>query len=96
MKLSPEQLAALKAVPLGTMPNKIGLALTLTGDSQTEVCDDTDIPRPNLSKIINGRYEGIQLETARKIAEYFDCQIEDLFPARAAIARSDMPKAVNA
>lgn len=86
MKLTVEQLAALKAVPLGTMPNKIGLALTLTGQSQTAVSEAIDIPRPNLSKIINGRYEGIQLETSRKIAEHFGCAIEDLFPAREAVA----------
>lgn len=86
MSLTPEQLAALKAMPLGTMPNKVGLAFTLTGESQTAAAEAMDIPRPNLSKIVNGRYGGIELETTRKVADYFGCQIEDLFPRREAVA----------
>lgn len=86
MKLTPEQISALQSVPLGAMPNKVGLALTMTGTSQTAAADEIGIPRPNLSKIVNGRYEGIQLETTRKLSEYFGCAIEDLFPAREAVA----------
>lgn len=82
MKLTAEQVTALRSVPLGAMPNKVGLALTMTDTSQTDAAEALDIPRPNLSKIVNGRYEGIQLETSRKLADYFGCAIEDLFPAR--------------
>jgi DNA-binding XRE family transcriptional regulator len=86
MKLTREQVSALRSVPLGSMPNKVGLALTMTGTTQTEVSDAIDLPRPNISKIVNGRYEGLQLETSRKLAEYFGCAIEDLFPAREEVA----------
>lgn len=86
MKLSPEQLVALRTVPLGRWPNRLALALQMAGVTQAAAAESIGIPRTNFNKIVNGRYEGLQLETSRKIADFFGCAIEDLFPARQAVA----------
>lgn len=54
--------------------------------TQTQVSDSTGIPKSNLSELVNGKYGDVQVETARKLAAYFGCAIEDLFPARAEVA----------
>lgn len=37
---------------------------------------------PHLSDVCRGRVKEVSLTTAHKLASYFGCQIEDLFPAR--------------
>lgn len=73
---------ALRALPLVAAPNRMRLALVMAGATQTEVSDETGIARPSLSDIVNGKYGDLQIETARKLAAFFGCAIEDLFPAR--------------
>jgi len=82
--LTPEQIDALKAVPLGGMPNKLRIALALAQVNQSDVAEETAIATPNLSKIVNGKYGDINWTTAQKIAEFFGCDPRDLFPSRAA------------
>lgn len=84
--LTPEQVAALKAVPLGEMPNRLRIALALSKAKQAEVAEFTGIATANLSNIVNGKYSALTIETGRKLADYFGCAIEDLFPAREAVA----------
>lgn len=79
--LTPEQLDALRAVPLGTMRNKLRIALALSKARQIEVSEETGYPIPNLSKLVNGKYVDVTVDTAQKLADYFGCAIEDLFPA---------------
>jgi DNA-binding XRE family transcriptional regulator len=86
LPLTAEQVMALRATPLGTMPNKVALALTMLNVQQGDAAAAMDMPRASLSKIVNGRYEDIQLDTARRVSEFFGCAIEDLFPSREAIA----------
>ena len=85
-RLTAEQRYALKTVPLGDMPNKLRIALTLARAKQFEVAEETGIAAPNLSNLVNGKYSTVTITTARKLAEYFGCHIEDLFPAREAVA----------
>jgi transcriptional regulator with XRE-family HTH domain len=80
--LTAEQLDALRAVPIGTMRNKLRIALALTKARQSEVSEETGYPVPNLSKLVNGLYVDVTVDTAQKMADYFGCQIEDLFPRR--------------
>jgi DNA-binding XRE family transcriptional regulator len=82
--LTPEQLTALRAVPVGTLANRLRIALALAGVNQTEVAKEIGLPVPNLNRHVNGRHGGPTIETGRKLAEYFGCSIEDLFPARVA------------
>ena len=77
---------ALRALPLMDQPNRLRLALAMSDSTQTEVSDETGIARPSLSDIVNGKYGDLQIETGRKLAGYFGCQIEDLFPVRESVA----------
>lgn len=86
-RLTAEQIEALRSVPLGDMPNKLRVALGMTKTRQSEVSEETRIAQPNLSGIVNGRYGTLRVDTARKIAEFFGCAIEDLFPEREAVAK---------
>lgn len=80
--LTPEQLEALKAVPLGEMPNRLRIALALAQLKQSDVAEQTGIAREHLSKLVTGSYGTVTIDTARKLADYFGTSIEDLFPAR--------------
>lgn len=84
--LTAEQIEAMRAVPLGAMPNKLRIALVLAKERQADVVEATGIPAPNLSKLVGGKYGDMTVETARKLADYFGCAIEDLFPERQAVA----------
>jgi DNA-binding Xre family transcriptional regulator len=86
--LTTEQITALRAVPLtGTgMVNRLRIAIALAQVKQAEIVDETGIPAPNLSYLVNGKYGNLHVETAHKLAAFFGCQIEDLFPARDAVA----------
>lgn len=86
MQLTPEQVHALRSVPLGSMPNKVRLARTMLGLKQSEVAEAAGFSHPQLSDIERGEYKDIPLENSRIIAGIFGCHIEDLFPAREAVA----------
>lgn len=81
-RLKREQLKALRAVPLGDMPNKVKLALALTGAKQQDICEEKDIPPSVLSTIATGKTASCMLDTAQKIADFFGCTTDDIFPAR--------------
>jgi transcriptional regulator with XRE-family HTH domain len=84
--LSPEQIDAMRAVPLGEMPNKLRIAIALAKVKQAEVCEETGLTPSMVSNFVLGKYTTLTIDTARKLAEFFGCQIEDLFPAREAVA----------
>lgn len=84
--LTPEQADALRAVPVGAMPNRLRIALALAKVRQADVVDETGITSPNLSNLVNGKYTNLHVETARKLSDYFGCSIEDLFPSRESVA----------
>lgn len=86
MKLSPEQLLALRSVPLGAMPNKVRLARTMLRLTQAEVAEETGIKAPALSDIERGGYKDVPLENTRVLSRFYGAEIEDLFPAREAVA----------
>lgn len=62
--------------------NRLQLARTLAGLTQVEMSAALGITQPHISSLERGDYSDLPLETARKIAEFFGCGIEDLFPAR--------------
>jgi DNA-binding XRE family transcriptional regulator len=81
-RLTPEQVQALRSVPLGTMPNKVRLARQMLRLKQYEVADAIGVAIPILSDIERGDYKDVPLEKSRSVAEFYGCPIEDLFPAR--------------
>jgi len=46
----------------------------------------TGFVQPYVAQVMGGRFRTITVENARKFAEFFGCNIEDLFPASEAVA----------
>lgn len=82
MALTSEQLLALRSLPKGTALNKVRLARTLAELKQNELAEATGFTSPQLSDIERGEYKDIPLENSRRLAEFFGCRIEDIFPPR--------------
>jgi DNA-binding XRE family transcriptional regulator len=68
------------------MPNKVRLARTMLAINQAHVARMAGFTNPQLSDIERGEYKDIPLENSRALSDFFGCQIEDLFPAREAVA----------
>lgn len=81
--LSNEQLATLRTAPLGNAPNKLALAFTLANVKQTEAAAETGLTDSTISKLVRGAYQSVNVDSARELAVFFGCAIEDLFPAKA-------------
>jgi len=83
--LSSEQLEALRSVPLvGEMPNRLRVALGMAKAKQADIVEETGLLASSVSDLVNGKYGDLNVETARKLSDFFGCQIDDLFPKRAA------------
>lgn len=83
--LTRKQLAALKAAKL-TGPNKLKKAIELAETTQEQVAAALGLSQPHISEIANGNYSRLPMETTRALADHFGCSIEDLFPAKQAVA----------
>lgn len=82
--LSARQLKELRGTAVAG--NRIAKAIEISGVTQLDVTAATGLPQPYVSDVARNRYQTITVENARKFAEYFGCAIEDLFPAREAVA----------
>ena len=78
--LTPDQAIALERLPLDGKPNRLGLALAISDITQTDLAGETGFTQPYISAVMNGRYQTITVENARKFAEFFGVSIETLFP----------------
>jgi len=86
MALTNFQLKQLRAAPVGAAGNRVAKAIELAEVTQTALADSIALPNTYVSDTARGRYQTITVDNARKFAEYFGCAIEDLFPAREAVA----------
>lgn len=66
--------------------NRVGVAMELAEVTQVQVAEATGFTQSYVSRIKSGQHEALPVDTARKFAEFFGCSIEDLFPAREAVA----------
>lgn len=66
--------------------NRLAKAMELATVTQVQLEARTGLTQSYISRIKNGHYAGLPGETMRTLAEAFGCQIEDLFPAREAMA----------
>lgn len=80
--LSAEQLAALRATPLGQMPNRARLARTMLNLEQQVVAACAGLKRSALSAIERGDYKALPYDNVRVLADYYGVLAEDLFPVR--------------
>ena len=84
--LSPKQLAALRAAPISyrdRVTNRVRFAMVLADLRQRDIEIATGISHSQLSRIINGhtgRGGKIELQLALRLADYFGCDVVDLFP----------------
>lgn len=84
--LKPTQLRRLKREPLDGAANRVEAARRLAKVTQVVLAADTGLTQSYISRIESGRYGRLPIETTRTLALYFGCAIEDLFPAREAMA----------
>ena len=83
--LSKGQIESLKrSRPRGR--NRLAKAMDFTNVTQVQIAEKTGFTQAYVSRVINGRYSDLPGETMRKFADFFGCAIEDLFPAREAVA----------
>jgi len=80
--LSTKQLSALRRAE--GAPNRLRAAMALGEVTQVEVAAAIGVTQPHVSEIVNGNYSRLPLQTAQKLAEFFGCSIDDLFPSVAA------------
>lgn len=85
--LSRRQIELLKAQePSGR--NRLAAALEATSPRQTQsdLAEAIGVTQAYVSRLCTGSYQDVPLETARAIAEFFGCAVEDLFPAKSEVA----------
>ncbi len=81
-RLTENQVEALRRLPADDRPNKLRLAMALADVTQGQLVEATGLAQPYVSDVVRGRFRTITVDNARKFAEFFGCQIEDLFPRR--------------
>lgn len=84
--LTTDQVAVLRVATVPESGNRVNTALRLAGLTQQEAAALMGETQPYVSDVARGRYQTITVAKAQKFAALFGCQIEDLFPAREALA----------
>lgn len=84
--LTTRHLKELRDAPAVSGANRVARAIELAQVTQLEIAAATGLPQPYISDVARNRYQTITVENAHKFADYFGCSIEDLFPAREALA----------
>jgi transcriptional regulator with XRE-family HTH domain len=80
MGLTPQQLRRLRSEP--TNGNRIAFARHLVGVTQVEMAKATSLTQSQLSDLERQRYGDTGVVRAGRLADYFGCHIDDLFPRR--------------
>ena len=78
--LTPAQVQLLRD---GPRENRVRRAKELAGTTQTEIARHVGVSQPYVAAIEADDYAKMPLETARKLARFFGCEIEVLFPGPA-------------
>lgn len=81
--LNAKQLATLRA---SDARNRVWVAMNLAGVTQVQVAEAIGMTQSHISRIANDNYSRLAYHTALRLAQYFGCAAEDLFPAREALA----------
>jgi transcriptional regulator with XRE-family HTH domain len=84
--LTPKQLRKLRSTPVPNGGNRIARAMQLAGVTQAEIASALGMHQPSVSSAKRGRYRTMYLTTAQKLAAYFGCAVEDLFPMTEKVA----------
>lgn len=84
--LTAGKLKELRQRKIGASGNRLSDAIELSGQTSTAVAAATGFTLTYISDVSRGRWDTITVDNARKFATFFGCRIEDLFPAREAVA----------
>lgn len=84
MTLTAKQLKELRATPADG--NRVAKAIELADVTQAVLAAAIGETQPYISDVARNRYQTITVAKAHKFAEFFGCTIDDLFPAREAVA----------
>ena len=79
--LTPHQLRKLRRAEVNGR-NRLATARDLADVTQVELAAKVRITQAHISSIENGDYgqDGLPLETTRRLANFFGCSVDDLFP----------------
>jgi transcriptional regulator with XRE-family HTH domain len=88
--MTPIQLDELRATPVPAVGNRLAIAFELAERSQADCVRETRFTAAYVSDMVRGRFQNITLDNAYEFARFFDCQIEDLFPARVVTPSSEV------
>lgn len=86
MALSTSKLKELRSRKIGASGNRLSDAIELSDTTATAVAAATKFTPQYISDVARGRWDTITVDNARKFAEFFGCSIEDIFPAKQAVA----------
>jgi DNA-binding Xre family transcriptional regulator len=84
--MTSKQLRELRGRPVSVSGNRIAVAFEISKRPQMDLVRETGLTPQYVTDVKAGRFQSITVDNARKFAEFFGCAIEDLFPAREAIA----------
>lgn len=84
--MTAKQIKALRARRVPPTGNRIPAACDISGLSQMDCARATGLTPQYINNVVRGRIQSVTVPTAHKFAEFFGCQIEDLFPSREAVA----------
>lgn len=78
--MTPEQYEAFRNFPIGDkLHNRLRLAMALQGLNIMELARLSNVSRVSIYHALNGN-ETMRVETAKKLANVLEVNIEDLFP----------------
>lgn len=86
MKLTPEQIQAIRSLPPNVGPNRLRVAFAMSGARQVDACEAIGLRANQVSSLVKGDYKSVSVDIARALADFFGCAIEDLFPAKSEVA----------
>jgi transcriptional regulator with XRE-family HTH domain len=85
MALSDRKLKQLRSTQLGETGNRLATALELSETTQMALAEAIGLTQGYVSNVARGKH-AVTVENAHKFADFFGCAIEDLFPAKQAVA----------
>jgi transcriptional regulator with XRE-family HTH domain len=84
--LTQSKVRELRHRPVSKAGNRLADAIDLSGQTSTAIGEALGFTLQYVSDVSRGRWQTITVDNAHKFAEFFGCAIEDLFPAREAVA----------
>lgn len=91
-KLTAAQVAYLKAQPLGSHKNRVGMALGLVLGTQSALAKAAKVAESDLSLIRNGKYAQLSLDIAQRVSGALGACTDDIFPRETHTFTKPAPK----